>query len=219
MSHADTDRLLAEFASDEPPASGRFKDVDNLGSAVEGGPSKEPPGPFRSNSAASAKALKRGLNYSHEAMIDFIICHPGISQNDIASHFGYTPTSISTIMAGDAFQSQLAKRREEIVDPLLKATVEEKFKGIAGRAADIIMAKLDQPMDKISDQFALKSLEIAAKAAGYGARVDLPPTSTTEVHVHLETLGKNLDNLLTRRKAAVETIDAEVQVKALPFDA
>lgn len=202
MSHADVDQLLADFASDAI-ASSQEAPAPQTSQALPGGSPQ-------TNKSAAGNALKRGVNYSHEAMIDLIIGCPGISQNDIAKHFGYTPSWISTLMASDAFQAQLAKRRSEVIDPVLLATVEHKFKGILDRAADVIMAKLDKPVVDISDQFALKSFEVASKAAGYGARVDVPPVPATEVHLHLETIGARLDNLLTRRKAVVESTDAEV---------
>ena len=166
---------------------------------------------FQSNQSAAQRALKRGVNYSHQAMIDLIIQCPGISQNDIAAHFGYSVSWISTLMASDAFQSQLAKRREEIVDPMLIATAEERFKGIALRAADLIAERLAQLPDKIPDTFLLRSFELSSRAAGYGARQEPPAPPPAEIHVHLEKLGANLDSLLNRRRiAAQDAIDVEV---------
>lgn len=197
----DAERLLAEFADEvqAQPAQSVPRDTSTA----------EPTG-MQSNGSAASRALKKGVHYTHEAMIDLIITCPGISQNDIAKHFGYTPSWISTLMASDAFQAQLAKRRAEIIDPLLTASVEEKFKGITSRAADLMMQRLSLPDDKISDTFLLRTFDLSSRAAGYGARVDPPQPKTAEVHLHLESLGQNLDNLLVRRKAATEYTDAEV---------
>lgn len=161
---------------------------------------------------AASRALRRGVNYSHQGMIDLILSCPGISQNDLGAHFGYSPSWISTIMASDAFQVQLAKRREEIIDPVLTASVEEKFRGILARSADILMSKLDGPANTIPDNLALRSMELSSRALGYGARQEAPPAAPAEIHVHLETLGGNLTNLLRRKKleALEEPIDAQI---------
>ena len=201
MSHAEIDKLLDDFAS--------TADLETS-QAMPGGVGTPKPG-FQSNQSAAQRALKRGVNYSHQAMIDLIIQCPGISQNDIAAHFGYSVSWISTLMASDAFQSQLAKRREEIVDPMLIATAEERFKGIALRAADLIAERLAQLPDKIPDTFLLRSFELSSRAAGYGARQEPPAPPPAEIHVHLEKLGANLDSLLNRRRiAAQDAIDVEV---------
>ncbi|MEG7795892.1 hypothetical protein, partial [Listeria monocytogenes] len=70
------------------------------------------------------------IRYSHTDMIDFIIANPGITQNDIAARYGYSVGWVSNVMASDAWQSAMAARRSEICDPVLVATVEERFKGI-----------------------------------------------------------------------------------------
>lgn len=191
MSATTADRLLDE--------------LDSSGPAVM--PGDNP----RVEGTAASRALRRGVNYSHQAMIDLILSCPGISQNDLASHFGYSPSWISTIMASDAFGAQLAKRRAEVIDPILTATVEDKFKGILSRSADILLDKLAGPSQTIPDSLALRSFELASKAAGYGARQEPAPAPAAEIHLHLETLGGNLTNLLRRKKAEVlEHDDAQI---------
>lgn len=148
------------------------------------------------------------VGYSHEAMIDLIIARPGISQNAIATHFGYTPSWISQIISSDAFQSALAKRREKLVDPLIAAEVESNFKALVARSLDVLQQKLNRPADEIPDNLALRTFEIASRAAGYGAKDTAPAqgTTTVEVNVHLEQLGGGLVALLQRKKREAEAI-------------
>ena len=138
------------------------------------------------------------INYSHEAMADLVIANPGITQNEIAARFGYTASWVSTVMTSDAFQSFMAKRKAEVVDPALMASVEHRFKAVCDRSLNVLMEKLSKPAAEIPDQLALQSLQIASRAAGFGARVEVPPTNTTEVHVHLEHMAGNLTRLLKR---------------------
>ena len=146
------------------------------------------------------------LNYSHDAMIDLLIANPGISQNEVARRFGYSASWVSTIMSTDAFQSRFAERKDEIVDPAIRATVEEHFKGAVARSLEIIRHKLSKPADQVGDNLVLRTLEISSRALGYGARKDPPPVPS--LHLHLDVLGDNLTTLLRRKKA--EAIDGEL---------
>lgn len=105
--------------------------------------------------------------YSHEALIDQIIANPRSSQNDLAKHFGYSVSWISRIMGSDAFQAALAKRRDDITDPFLIATVEEKLRGLADQSINVIAQKLEATQNA---DLAIKTLDLATKALGFGAR-------------------------------------------------
>src|ERR1035437_5639110 len=89
------------------------------------------------------------MRYSHAAMADLLVQDPWITQNQIAAHFGYTASWVSTIITSDAFQSLLASRREEIVDPILKATMEERFRGLVPRSLEMLAEKLNRPATSI----------------------------------------------------------------------
>lgn len=106
--------------------------------------------------------------YSHDAMIDQIIANPGIKQNELAASFEVSVPWISRIIGSDAFQGALAKRREEITDPFLIATIEERFRGLAMQSLDIIAEKLESTKNL---DVAIKALDISSKALGFGARV------------------------------------------------
>lgn len=105
--------------------------------------------------------------YSHEAMIDVIVAEPRITQNQLAAKFGYSVPWISRVIGSDAFQGALAKRREEITDPFLVATVEERLRGLATQALDVIADKMAATQNA---DIALKALDISVKALGFGAR-------------------------------------------------
>lgn len=139
---------------------------------------QSPPTPLRALPAPTMGRLLR-TNYSHDGMIDLIIGNPGISQDQIAALTGYTPSWISNIMASDAFQSRLAARREEVIDPLLKLTVEERLKGLVQRSHEVLMRKLDAP--QVSDTVALKCLELGAKALGLGGNAP-PPAPVVDLN-------------------------------------
>lgn len=114
------------------------------------------------------KTAIQKVRYTHDAMIDLIVGNPWISQGELARHFGYTEGWVSQVIASDVFQARLAERRNEIVDPTLRATIEDKFKGLIERSYRVLMRKLED--GKVSDETVLKTLEVAARAAGYGSK-------------------------------------------------
>lgn len=167
-----------------------------------------PPG---GQSTESSQPIQK-LNYSHKAMIDLIIANPGISQNQIAATFRYSPSWVSQVMSSDSFQAAFAARSAEIVDPVLKMTANERFEALVRRSQEILLEKLSKPADVVPDQLAVAVLNSAARARGYGAREQAPVVSTADLHVHLHDLGDRLTTLLRRKKT--EVIDAEVEAIA-----
>lgn len=107
------------------------------------------------------------VSYSHEAMIDVIIAEPTITQAELAKKFGRSQGWISVVMGSDAFQAALAKRRDDLTDPFLVATIEERFRGLADQSLQIIAENLEKSRNT---DLALKALDISAKALGFGAR-------------------------------------------------
>lgn len=151
--------------------------------------------------APAAQPIQK-LRYSHEAMIDLIVAQPWISQNDLAAHFGMSPSWVSTVICSDIFQSKLAERRDKLVDPEVRASLKTQFAGLLSRSMEILRHKLDQTPDRVPDQLAVQVAKMAGQSLGYGA-VDGARISVHETHVHLEELGNNLVGLLRRRKAEV----------------
>lgn len=142
--------------------------------------------------ARAARPLAPGprkLNYTHEDCIDAILANPAVTQNALAERYGYTASWISLIINSDAFQAALAKRRDEVISPELRATVEERFRALITESQRVLHEKLLQP--NCPPALALGVLGTASKALGYGARdqnvninqntfvVALPPAAAT----------------------------------------
>lgn len=116
-------------------------------------------------------AMRNGIaktNYTHDFLIDAIIENPAIDQKDLARKLGYTEGWISQIMASDSFQAAFERRREEMVDPVLRHNLEQQFKSLVLQSAQILREKLEATR---SPEIALKVMENASKALGYGARI------------------------------------------------
>lgn len=115
-----------------------------------------------------AKPAIDKVRYSHEAMADQILANPWISQNELAKVFGYTPGWVSQVIASDAFQSYLAERKEQIIDPVLRASIEDRFKALVNKSTEVLLERLSER--SADGELALGVLAAASKALGYGAR-------------------------------------------------
>jgi hypothetical protein len=178
--------------------SAELSDILAEAKAEVTGPPKWPSG--------AARGIQK-VSYTHDAMIDLIIANPAVSQNALAAHFGYSASWVSQVIASDAFQARLAERTKDLVDPTIRATVEDRFKALVLRSLDILREKLDNPSHTVPDNLALRTLELSSRALGYGARHDPTPPAPVNVSVHLENLGGNLVQLLRKKK--LEASEAE----------
>lgn len=116
----------------------------------------------------SAKEAIGRVKYTHDAMIDILIAHPGVTQNALAQHFGYTPAWVSRVVNSDAFQARLAVRKADLVDTTLVLSIEERLKTLVSASLDKLMDKLNSGVANFDQT--LKAVEIGTKALGYGAR-------------------------------------------------
>jgi hypothetical protein len=107
------------------------------------------------------------IKYTHEALADMLLTCPNMTQKELAIVFNKSPVWVGYVINSDAFQYYLAKRREEIVDPGLILTIEDRLKGLVVASTDLLMEKLESAP---SADLGLRCLELGAKALGYGAR-------------------------------------------------
>lgn len=116
------------------------------------------------------------VRYTHDAMIDMIVENPAISQNEIAAKFGYSAAWVSIIVNSDAFQARLKERREDLVDPQLRATVKDRLQAVANKAMERLMERLATNAP-FSNKELIEAAGMATKGLGFGApQVPTGPT-------------------------------------------
>jgi hypothetical protein len=182
--------------------------VDSIGDLIDdslGGPG--PQNGVRTWPSGAARGIQK-VAYTHDSMVDILIAEPTITQNELADRFGYTAGWISQIIASDTFQARLAERKDEIVDPTIRATVKQNFEALVVRSQALLLEKLNKPAAQLPDQLVLRSLEVGSKALGFGARES---TVAVQVNVgdYLEQHADNLTKLLARKRAEAAIIDNE----------
>ena len=152
----------------------------------------------------SKPGLKK-LSYTHEDCIDYIIANPGVSQNELAARYGYTPTWMSIATNSDVFQARLAARRAELIDPVLSASLNERFRALTVRSLEVLQEKLSKPVDAISDKFALEAAALGAKSLGLGVAAPAPPAAAD----HLASLAHRLLDLQGGPRRVPDILDVE----------
>lgn len=158
---------------------------------------------------APTMGVLKKISYSHQDMVDFIIANPGISQNALAARYGYTPAWVSNVMASDAWKSMMAKRREELVDPVLAMSLNERFNALAEKSLEVVMTKLSMPT--CSDGVALKALELGAKACGVGGNAPPPPPAGDQL-ARLANRLIDLQSTVRHKLNSPEVVDAQFEV-------
>lgn len=148
-------------------------------------------------------AIKK-VRYSHDAMIDMIIEQPAVSQNSLAAVFGYTPSWVSQVMSSDAFRARLEARKDELVDPQLRLTLNEKFNALVTRSLDIIQSKMVH--DSCDPEIAFRAMELGAKALGLGGNrtqvINIPSPD------RLDRLAERLKGLMQPQQGNVYDVQA-----------
>lgn len=85
----------------------------------------------------------------HEALADAILADPTLKRRDLAKMLDRSETWVTIIQGCDAYKEYFARRKQEIVDPVLIGMVEERFTldervdGAAKTAMDKLISRLD----------------------------------------------------------------------------
>jgi hypothetical protein len=125
------------------------------------------------------------VSYTHEDMINTIIAQPWISQKELAARYGYTQGWISQVINSDAFRERLAERKDSVVDPVLRMSLEERIRGVTDVAVQMLAEKLSEAKEMPGlggINAAIRVLEHGSRALGYGAQ-NLKPNVVVQNYV------------------------------------
>lgn len=171
----------------------------------EAEPSYQPRGPGR---PLGSKNKRKVLKYSHKALADAMLLNPSITGRQLAVLFGRTPQWVYLVQSTDAFQAYLSRRQEDLVDPSIRATLNERARALTLRSMEVMQEKLARPIDAIPDQFALRAFELAAKATALGGNA--PPPPAPNPGEFLPELARRLEALRSPAPQIVDVTSREV---------
>lgn len=102
-------------------------------------------------------------SFSYEKLADTLIINPRLSGKELSALFGYSETWLSIIIHSDAFKVVMQRRKGDLVDPILRASLEDHYKALAARSCHVLMDKLSAPVHVISDELALRAAALGAQ--------------------------------------------------------
>lgn len=153
----------------------------------------------------------------HEAMIDQLVAEPRTTSKQLSEQFGFTLNWTHQIMLSNCFKERLRERSMESIDPMLLRTVNERVEAVLVVGLELLLVKLDNPPEKVSDNLVLRAIELSTRALGMGNTSHEPQGPLVNVNLHLEDLSDRLTGLLRRKKIAMEkeiageTIEAKAE--------
>jgi len=121
----------------------------------------------------------RKMRWWYESLADFMIANPDARQGEIAAHFKRAESTISTIIATDAFKAYYRQRRQVHADQLDTA-VRDKLFQVTNKSLDQILATLDKKRDTIPLEMLQRTAESSLKSLGYG--VASPSASSVTIN-------------------------------------
>jgi hypothetical protein len=150
-------------------------------------------------------------SYSPEVMVELMVRNPLWSHQQFAAYFGRPASWFSSVLASNTFQQELDKRRGEVANPDLTATMDERFRALSLQAVTVLQEKLN--VKGVSDLVVLKSAELGIKALGMGnpAPPDPTPQRATGADAVAERLMATWEKMQAQRAAAVDVVATEVQ--------
>lgn len=165
--HPPADLTDPTVAADLAALTSEFEETLNPGSL----PTLPPPKPKEAPSFQNA----------HNLIIDALLADPGATTKALANETGYSRGWISRILQSDSFQAKLAERTAHVIDPLVMQKIEDRMKGMASLALEILEEKLVASENK---DLALEVLAATTKGLGLGQQKQGPLVAASFV-VHV----------------------------------
>ncbi len=149
------------------------------------------------------------LNYSHEALVEQILANPTASNAELGVVFGRSKEWVGMVKNSGLFRELIAKKRTELMDPVLQAEFEERLDMVSMRAVEVLAEKLSRPATEIPDDLVMQAAIFGAKAKGVGgyASRPAPPTPALDVN-RIDRLADRLVALGRVQAAPQEISDA-----------
>lgn len=124
---------------------------------------------------------RKPLRWWHDALIDYMLTHPGAPLKEIALEFKRSISHISVIINTDMFKARFAQRRSELNEQL-GASVQRKMLGALDLALDVVTDQLNTKRSQIPFKDTSAFVNSTLERLGYGS-----PKASTVVNVNAPT--------------------------------
>ncbi len=90
----------------------------------------------------SVSASIQKMSHKHEEILNFLLLNPTMKMGEVAAIFGVTFPWLSTIVWSHAFQDQLARRKDQIFDSAVLASIDDKLVAASHVTLDAYLEKV-----------------------------------------------------------------------------
>lgn len=119
----------------------------------------------------------------HLEVADLLIANPTLKQGEVAKMLGKSQAWLSIVMNGDMFKEYMAKRRADIMDPILTSTVEDRYAAVAEKATDEFLRRMELAPSSISNKHLIDAMGTAAGALGMGPKTAAPAPAGPQLYI------------------------------------
>ena len=107
----------------------------------------------------------------HETLVDLVLANPGASAGELAYKLQRHPVTIRMYLRSDLFRELYQRRRDEVVDPILTAKVEDLMESVIGESIEVIGRKVAESQDF---ELAERALTAIGPMSRFGAKTAQP---------------------------------------------
>lgn len=128
-------------------------------------------------------------------LVQWIVDHPGATHAEIGTAYGRPAGWFATVMVTQEFLQAMEPRRQEISNPAVTNTIQERFQALLLRSVDVLQTKLSVAAP--GDALVLEAAKLGVRALGLGAD-GRGPAAPGDRH-SLESLADRLTSLVTSK--------------------
>lgn len=130
-----------------------------------------------------ARAVERRSRKAYqemESIIEVILQHPGKSRKDQAALAGVSIGKFNAITGSDVFEAVRQERLAQLIDPILRESLEKNLLTTSLKATQVISDKLD--IEPTINE-ALATLKVTTQALGMHNRGDAKPAINNNIQI------------------------------------
>lgn len=146
--------------------------------------------------------------FTHEALAEALVLDPMLSGKALSHMFGMSETWISIVRNSDAFRATLERRKGELIDPTLIATLDDRYRAMASRSVEILLEKMQAPASTISDDLALRAATLGATMFKAVAPIPqaAPESSIDKLADRLIALQQNMRGTTLQQTTTIDVV-------------
>ena len=114
----------------------------------------------------ASAAPKTFPRYTAVDMVELMVQHPEYTHAEFSAHFGYKPSWFAGVLVSPNLQTELDKRRHEVINPNLTGTMDDMFRALLVRSLSVLQVKMEN--SEVLDDTVLKVAALGVKALGMG---------------------------------------------------